>query len=85
MPGGQHQKWAGWGVYKSEEKTDNQYKEYGGYLSLYMQYTVFGQVFEGMDIVDKIAKVETHTTEDGQADKPVNDVEQITETSTDAQ
>ncbi len=24
-----HQKWAGWGVYKSEEKTDNQYKEYG--------------------------------------------------------
>ena len=43
-------------------------------MSLYLQYTVFGQVFEGMDIVDKIAKVETHTTEDGQADKPVNDV-----------
>ena len=31
------------------------YKQYGGYLSLYMQYTVFGQVYEGMDVVDKIA------------------------------
>lgn len=51
-----------------------QYKKYGGYLSLYMQYTVFGQVFEGMDVVDAIAKVETETTEDGQADKPVEDV-----------
>lgn len=51
-----------------------QYKNYGGYLSLYLQYTVFGQVFEGMDVVDKIAKVETQTTADGQADKPVKDV-----------
>lgn len=51
-----------------------QYKNYGGYLSLYLQYTVFGQVFEGMDVVDKIAKVETETTQDGQQDKPVEDV-----------
>ncbi len=51
-----------------------QYKNYGGYLSLYMQYTVFGQVFEGMDVVDKIAKVETETTPEGQEDKPVEDV-----------
>lgn len=51
-----------------------QYKIYGGYLSLYLQYTVFGQVFEGMDVVDKIAKVETETTEEGQENKPVNDV-----------
>lgn len=47
----------------------NQYKEYGGYLSLYMQYTVFGQVYEGMDIVDKIAAVETDEN-----DKPITDV-----------
>lgn len=60
-----------------------QYKEYGGYLSLYMQYTVFGQVYEGMDVVDKIAKVKTETTEDGQEDKPVEDVviEKITVTT----
>ena len=51
-----------------------QYKIYGGYLSLYMQYTVFGQVFEGMDVVDAIAKVETETTASGQEDKPVQDV-----------
>lgn len=51
-----------------------QYKEYGGYMSLYLQYTVFGQVYEGMDVVDAIAKVTTHTTESGQEDKPVEDV-----------
>jgi len=51
-----------------------QYKTYGGYLSLYEQYTVFGQVFEGMEVVDAIAKTPTHTTEDGQEDKPVQDV-----------
>ncbi len=46
-----------------------QYKNYGGYLSLYMQYTVFGQVYEGMDVVDKIAKVQTNSN-----DKPLEDV-----------
>lgn len=46
-----------------------QYKNYGGYLSLYQQYTVFGQVYEGMEIVDKIASVETD-----EGDKPVEDV-----------
>lgn len=51
-----------------------QYKVYGGYMSLYLQYTVFGQVYEGMDVVDKIAKVETFSEEEGQADKPVKDV-----------
>lgn len=51
-----------------------QYKTYGGYLSLYEQYTVFGQVFEGMDVVDAIAKTPTQTTPDGQEDKPVQDV-----------
>ncbi len=51
-----------------------QYKNYGGYLSLYEQYTVFGQVFEGMEVVDAIAKTPTQTTSDGQEDKPVKDV-----------
>lgn len=47
----------------------NQYKKYGGYLSLYMQYTVFGQVYEGLDVLDSIAAVETNSN-----DKPVKDV-----------
>ena len=46
-----------------------QYKNYGGYMSLYMQYTVFGQVFRGMDVVDSIAAVSTNSS-----DKPETDV-----------
>lgn len=46
-----------------------QYKNYGGYLSLYQQYTVFGQVYEGMDVVDRIAAVATDEN-----DKPLEDV-----------
>ncbi len=62
-----------------------QYKKYGGnILSLYTGYTVFGQVYEGMDVVDKIAAVKTGSVPaviDGveypgvtQDDKPVEDV-----------
>jgi cyclophilin family peptidyl-prolyl cis-trans isomerase len=46
-----------------------QYKTYGGSLHLYMQYTVFGQVYEGLEIVDKIASVDTDSN-----DKPLEDV-----------
>lgn len=62
-----------------------QYKKYGGnILSLYTGYTVFGQVYEGMDIVDKIATVKTGSVPavingveyEGvtQDDKPLEDV-----------
>ena len=47
------------------------YKKYGGYLSLYQSYTVFGQVIDGMDVVDAIAKVETTGSENS---TPVEDV-----------
>jgi peptidyl-prolyl cis-trans isomerase len=46
------------------------YKEYGGYPSLFLQYTVFGQVYEGIEVVDKIAAVETNESND----KPKIDV-----------
>ena len=45
------------------------FKEYGGTPWLYHAHTVFGQVFEGMDVVDAIAAVRT-----GANDKPVTDV-----------
>ena len=48
----------------------NQYKKYGGYLSLYMQYTVFGQVYDGLDVVDAIAAAET----DPSTDRPAPDI-----------
>lgn len=38
------------------------YETYGGYPSLTGGYTVFGQVYEGMDIVDAISNVQTDTT-----------------------
>lgn len=40
------------------------YAEVGGYPSLDYNYTVFGQVFEGMEVVDKIAE-ETKTGDNG--------------------
>ncbi len=54
------------------ELTGEQRKIYttiGGYPSLDGDYTVFGEVVEGMDVVDKIASVKT-----GPGDRPVEDV-----------
>jgi peptidyl-prolyl cis-trans isomerase B (cyclophilin B) len=45
------------------------YKELGGYPSLDGDYTVFGEVVEGIDVIDRIAAVPT-----GQANRPVQDV-----------
>lgn len=45
------------------------YGELGGYPTLDLGYTVFGQVYEGMDVVDEIAAVQTDDS-----DKPLEDV-----------
>ena len=50
----------------------DKYKEKGGKPWLFGKHTVFGQVFEGMNVVDAIAAVET--SEPGVKDKPVQDV-----------
>nr|WP_321408888.1 peptidylprolyl isomerase [uncultured Carboxylicivirga sp.] len=48
------------------------YKTIGGAAHLDQNYTVFGEVVKGMDIVDRIASVETD-----HQDKPINDVKII--------
>lgn len=47
----------------------NAYKTIGGTPHLDGDYTVFGEVYEGLDVVDKIAAVKT-----GANDRPVEDV-----------
>ena len=51
------------------EAQRNLYKEMGGRPDLDMDYTVFGEVVEGLDVIDKIAEVAT-----GKANRPVKDV-----------
>jgi len=51
-----------------------QYEKYGGYMGLWMNYTVFGQVYEGMDVVDSIAKTEVRMSDSGEKSVPVKDV-----------
>jgi peptidylprolyl isomerase len=55
--------------YKISEEQRNAYKTIGGVPRLDGTYTVFGEVTAGLDVVDKIAAVETDSN-----DKPLNDI-----------
>ncbi|MBE0676671.1 MAG: peptidylprolyl isomerase [Bacteroidales bacterium] len=55
--------------YRIPEAHREVYKSEGGAAHLDQNYTVFGEVISGMEVVDKIAAVETN-----RADRPVNDV-----------
>lgn len=58
--------------YIISEEQRNVYKTIGGTPRLDGTYTVFGEVTEGLDIIDKIADVQTDSN-----DKPVNDIKII--------
>jgi cyclophilin family peptidyl-prolyl cis-trans isomerase len=58
--------------FKLSEEERNIYKTSGGTPRLDGNYTVFGEVIEGLDIIDKIADVSTDTN-----DKPLKDVKII--------
>ena len=57
------------GDFKFTDEQVNAYKTTGGVPRLDGTYTVFGEVTEGFDVVDKIASVPTDAS-----DKPVTDV-----------
>jgi len=57
------------GFYKIPEDQRELYKTIGGVPRLDETYTVFGEVVSGLDVVDKIAEVETDL-----ADKPLSDI-----------
>lgn len=46
------------------------YMTAGGYMSLDQQYTVFGEVIEGLEVIDRIAEVKVHNE-----DKPLRKIE----------
>jgi cyclophilin family peptidyl-prolyl cis-trans isomerase len=58
--------------YKISEDQRNTYRTIGGTPRLDGTYTVFGEVTEGLDIIDKIADVQTDSN-----DKPLNDIKII--------
>ncbi len=61
-----------WAQRKGIEYTPEQrklYREIGGYPFLDQDYTVFGEVVEGLEVIDKLAAVRT-----GAGDRPVQDV-----------
>ncbi len=59
-------------IYGDKEYTDEQremFDEYGGYPYLGDDYTIFGQLYDGYDVLDAIAATETDVN-----DKPLEDV-----------
>ncbi len=56
-------------IYKIPEEHRQVYKTLGGAAHLDQNYTVFGEVVKGMDVIDSIARVKTDSL-----DRPVNDV-----------
>ena len=57
------------GYYKIPEFKREAYRTIGGTPRLDGNYTVFGEVVEGMEVIDKIASIDTDEN-----DRPVNDV-----------
>ncbi len=60
------------GEFKFSQEQIDSYMNAGGVPRLDGTYTVFGEVIEGIEVVDRIAAIQTNT-----ADKPLNDIKII--------
>ena len=60
-------------AYRYPVRIIDKYLEDGGIPGLDLQYTVFAQVFDGFDVIDKIASVETSEDEETMG-KPLEDI-----------
>ncbi|MBQ8171368.1 MAG: peptidylprolyl isomerase [Oscillospiraceae bacterium] len=56
------------------EEVAAKYKENGGLPLFDGGYTVFGQVYEGFDVMEAISKAELQTSATGEKSKPVQDI-----------
>lgn len=61
-------------IEKAGEEVVEKYKTVGGYPLWDGGYTVFGQVFEGWDVIDAISGVEVTTDKNGDKCMPVTDI-----------
>ncbi len=59
---------------KASDEVKEKYATVGGYPLWDGGYTVFGQVFEGFDVIDAIAAVELTTDNNNNLTRPVNDI-----------
>ena len=61
-------------VTDASDETAAKYAQDGGTPSLDGNYTVFGQVYDGFDVIDKIAAVEVTDNGSGEQSKPAKDI-----------
>ena len=61
-------------IKKNGAEAAEKYKKVGGLYQIDGGYTVFGQVYEGFDVIDKINTVDVTTNASGEKSMPIQDV-----------
>lgn len=61
-------------ITSANDEIKERYKEMGGTPSLDGNYTVFGQVYEGFDVIDELSAAEVKDNGAGEISKPVKDI-----------
>lgn len=61
-------------ITSADDEIKARYKEKGGTPTLDGNYTVFGQVYEGFDVIDELSAAEVEDNGAGEPSKPVKDI-----------